>query len=122
MWFSMIPLVAILFGALAVVAGRRMQTRPVRSTPAGDASFLRTPRGRLLVFVPFTLLLVALWLAFDLSVAILPAVILPIWVSQFADQKELSATDQKRMGRALFALGALFLSLVIIGVVVFSSR
>jgi hypothetical protein len=129
MWAAAIPLVALLIAVLAIAAGWRMRTSPVAADvsrhraaePRPAPGFLKTTRGRVLVFVPLTLLLVGLWLAFDLSIAILPAVILPIWVTQFADQ-DLSPAARRRMGIAMLLLGVLFLATIVLGVAVFLAR
>lgn len=67
------------------------------------------------------LLLIALWLKFDLSFAILPVVTLPIWVTLFADQ-QYSEEAQRRLGIGLLAAGVLFFAAMVIGVLVFLSR
>ncbi len=68
------------------------------------------------------MLLAALWLAFDLSIAILPAVIAPVWVTQFADQDELSPAARRRLGTAVLALGVLFLAAIVLGAAVFAAK
>lgn len=129
MWVAPIPLIALLIGGLAIAVGWRMRTHPVPATapvrnndrPNSVLAFLKTTRGRIAVYLPLTLLIGALWLTFDLSVAILPAVTLPIWATLFADQ-QYSEQQQRRLGVALLIAGVLFLVTLIIGVAVFIAR
>ena len=129
MWLAMIPLIAVLIGLLALAAGWRMRTTlahgqaarrgPRESTTA--RGFFRTGRGRVAVLVPLTLLLVGLWLTFDLPLAVVPAVTVPIWAAQFADG-DLSPVARRRLAIAMLVAGALFLVTLALGVAVFVAK
>lgn len=128
MWIAMVPFVAVTVAVLAIAAGWKMRTWPAPArVPRGGAVELiprpgvfRTTGGRIVVSATLTVLLVGLWLVYDLSIAFLPALMVPIWLPLFAD-RDLSQGAQRRLGIGLLVAGVLFLALVIVGVAVFTT-
>jgi hypothetical protein len=62
--------------------------------------------------------MIGLWFRFEMPIAILPALLTPVWITLFASKQGalVSASDKRLMGFAL-AIGVLVL-LIIVGVFV----
>jgi hypothetical protein len=79
---------------------------------------LRSTRGRIGITVAISIVMIGLWFRFEMPIAILPALLTPVWITLFASKQGalVSASDKRLMGFAL-AIGVLVL-LIIVGVFV----
>jgi hypothetical protein len=77
---------------------------------------LKTPKGRIVIALLASIVLVALWATFDMPFAILPALVVPFWIPMFATQSEPLPSRFKLW--LWVALGVGVLSLLV-GVMVF---
>ncbi len=78
---------------------------------------LRTPKGRIFIGIVSNIALVAAWLAYDGSIAILPALMILFWIPVFSRQKEPVSPGSRRFMLASIAVGTL-LFLVLAGIYV----
>ena len=78
---------------------------------------LRTTRGRIGIAFLASTALAALWMAFDMPIAILPALMIPFWIPVFSRQKEPVSPGSRRFMLASIAVGTL-LFLVLAGIYV----
>ncbi|MAG37305.1 MAG: hypothetical protein CL878_13810 [Dehalococcoidia bacterium] len=70
---------------------------------------LRTTSGRIIIAVVATSILVALWWAYDMSIAILPAVVMPFWIALFVRQEEPVSPRARRFMLVSVGVGVLML-------------
>lgn len=120
-----IPLLVVVIGLLAVVAAWRMGARRAAveaGEPLQELELFGGIRGRIVIVVPTTLLLVALWLKYDLSIAILVPASIPVWAFFLSDRDDLSPVVRRRVGLGLIAAGVLFLATLVVGAAVFITR
>ena len=79
---------------------------------------LRSTRGRIGITVAISIVMIGLWFRFEMPIAILPALLTPVWITLFASKQgaPVSASGKRLMFFAL-AIGVLAL-LIIVGVFV----
>ena len=82
--------------------------------------FMRTTRGRIVMAFLTSVVIAALWLAFDMPLAIIVAVLVPVWIPIFKQQEPVSP-DARRWQRSTVMVGALIL-VGLMGLVIFLAQ
>jgi len=75
---------------------------------------LRTTRGRIVIAFVASIALAVLWFAFEMPIAILPALMIPLWIPLFARQEGPISPGTRRFMLASVWLGALILAVGIL--------
>ena len=78
---------------------------------------LRTTRGRVVIAIVACVSLAATWVAFDMPIAILPALMVPFWIPIFERHKEPVSHRARRFMLGSVVVGVL-LVLVLAGIYV----
>ena len=75
---------------------------------------LRSTRGRIGITAALSIVLIGLWFRFEMPIAILPALLTPVWITLFASKQEapVSTSDKRLMFLAL-AIGVLVLVMIV---------
>lgn len=117
--------VVMLLGLLAGVAAWAMRVRQAAvetGEPMRELRLFRGTRGKLVTVVPTALLLIGLLLVYDLPIAFLLPVSIPLWAPFLSDRDDFSPAARRRLNWALLAVGVLFLATATLAVVVLVAK
>ena len=72
---------------------------------------LKSPKGQIFVTVVASIVMIVLWLSYDLPIAILPALFVPMWIPIFSMSGEPASASSRRNLFLSLAIGVFVLAM-----------